>query len=131
MNMPSKKIICVVLSAAMLASVLTACSSKQVESTTTAAAIQEEESTAPETQPVTEAEKEIISFTDTDKDANTLTLVPIFDKDEKTVAAGYIISAKDKKGKALDAKKYSLLNKVVSASGKDDKITLDKDKDKN
>lgn len=131
MNMPSKKIICAVLSAAMLASVLTACSSKQVESTTTAAAIQEEESTAPETQPVTEAEKEIISFTDTDKDANTLTLVPIFDKDEKTVAAGYIISAKDKKGKALDAKKYSLLNKVVSASGKDDKITLDKDKDKN
>lgn len=131
MNMPSKKIICAVLSAAMLASVLTACSSKQVESTTTAAAIREEESTAPETQPVTEAEKEIISFTDTDKDANTLTLVPIFDKDEKTVAAGYIISAKDKKGKALDAKKYSLLNKVVSASGKNDKITLDKDKDKN
>lgn len=131
MNMPSKKIICAVLSAAMLASVLTACSSKQVESTTTAVAIQEEESTAPETQPVTEAEKEIISFTDTDKDANTLTLVPIFDKDEKTVAAGYIISAKDKKGKALDAKKYSLLNKVVSASGKNDKITLDKDKDKN
>lgn len=131
MNIQSKKIMCAVLSVAMLGSVLTACSSKQVDSPTTTTASQVEESPDATTQQVIEAEKEIISFSGTDKDSNKLTLVPIFDKDEKTVTAGYVISAKDKNGKELDAKKYSLLNRVVSASSQDDKITLDKDKNKN
>lgn len=132
MNIQGKKVMCAVLSAAMLCTTLTACSLKQVATPTTTVVSQVAESTQPTTtQQVVEAEKEIISFTDSDKDGNKLTLVPIFDKDEKTVAAGYIISAKDKNNKELDAKKYALLNKVVSSSSKDDKITLDKDKDKN
>ena len=77
------------------------------------------------------AEQEIISFTGTDKDGNTLNLVPVFDKDGKTVIAGYITSVTNKAKQLLNANQYKLLNCVVGASSADGKIVLDTDKDKN
>lgn len=77
------------------------------------------------------AEQEIISFTGTDKDGNTLNLVPVFDKDGKTVIAGYITSVTNKAKQLLNANQYKLLNCVVGASSADGKIVLDTDKEKN
>lgn len=125
-----KKILAVLLSAVMIASCLAACSAKEpvkedisetkaVDQTTTEAITVE-----------VEDKEEIVSFTAKDSQENTLTLVPIFDKDAVTVVAGYITAVSDKNKKALTAKEYKLLNSVISASGTGKKITLDLNKDK-
>lgn len=77
------------------------------------------------------AEQEIISFTGTDKDGNTLNLVPVFDNDGKTIIAGYITSVTNQAKQLLNANQYKLLNCVVGASLADGKIVLDTDKNKN
>lgn len=51
-----------------------------------------------------------------DNEGNTLTVVPVYDKDGSTVIAGYIEAAKDKSGKVLDEKAYPNLKKVIAMS---------------
>lgn len=124
-----KKTLAVFLSAVIVACSFAACSAKETEKKVA--------DTTAVTQTTTEAvtvqvedKEEIVSFTAKDRAENTLTLVPIFDKDAVTVIAGYITGVTDKSKKALTAKEYKLLNSVVSASGTGKKITLDFNKDK-
>lgn len=50
----------------------------------------------------------------TDADGNVLTLIPVYNSDGVTVIAGYVESAKDKDGNALDEKAYSYIKLVIA-----------------
>lgn len=121
-----KKTLSIILALIFIVSAFAGCSgSKQTENTTSATSQVTEKIT--ETTTAAAIEDEIISFTAADKEGNSLTLVPIYDKDAATIVAGYVMSATDKAGKELTAKAYSVLNSVVSVTSKDKKITLDTD----
>jgi hypothetical protein len=77
---------------------------------------------------VASIESEAISFYEAkDKDGNTLKLSPVYLSDGKTVVAAYIISGVNKDNKALDAKSFSMLNSVVSATSGEKSISLSYD----
>lgn len=112
--MKMKKIIAVSLTAALICSAFTACSSKKAD-----------ETAATTTEVVTVADKddevkvEVDEEDDAtievkDKDGNVLTIAPIYNTDGATVIAGYVESAKDKNGKALDQKSYPYIKGVVA-----------------
>lgn len=112
--MNKKQLMAMVMAGIILASSFVGCSKNVdfVENSTTAAA---EQVIQTETIEAVKPSEEIVSFTDKDKDNNIMTLSPIFDNDGETIIAGYILSAKDKAGKALDANSFKLLGSVVKS----------------
>ena len=51
-----------------------------------------------------------------DSDNNKLTVVPVFDKDGVTVIGGYVESAVDSQGNALEASAFELIGQVIALS---------------
>ncbi len=131
--MKNKRVLSMVLALMMIAGIFAGCSNKDAAGSADnnqTQAVNEEEASAQTSEPVTSEKEEIVSFIAKDKDSNVLTLVPVFDKDEKTAIAAYVMSVTDKNKKVLSGKEYKLLNCVISASGSGGKITLDTDKNK-
>ena len=112
----SKKIISIAICICVVLSFASCAKKAQPAAVTTTTAVQ---TTAPAevTAKAASVKSEDISFYDAkDGQGNVLKLSPIYEKDGKTVVAAYIISAVSKDKKALDAKKYPLLNSVVAAT---------------
>lgn len=127
----SKRYIAIVLSITFVVSCLAGCSGLKKKDVFNQIPTEKvSDVTAPsETLEAVEVEKEIVSFTDKDKDENEITCSPIYDSDGETVVAGYILSVKDKAGKALTAKEFSLLNSIVKAENSENSAKLCFDKD--
>ncbi len=115
----SKRYIAVVLSLVLVASCLAGCTGKNKDKFTVVEKNDTSEVTAPsETLPAVKLEKEIVSFTDKDKNENTIKCSPVYDSDGETVIAGYILTVTDKNKKELTAKEFPLLNSLVKAENK-------------
>ena len=67
-----------------------------------------------EQQPSEEILHEKIELADSDN--NKLTVVPVFDKDGVTVIGGYVESAVDSQGNALEASAFELIGQVIALS---------------
>lgn len=117
--MNKRKLLSMILAGMMVASALAGCSNGKTEFVEKPTTTASEVTAQTETIEAVEAKQEIVSFTDKDKDGNTITLSPIYDNDGTTIIAGYILSAKDSKGAPLTAEQYKLLNSVVKAARKD------------
>lgn len=131
--MRKKRILSVILAMVMLAGIFAGCTNKDAGSSadnSQTKTVNEQQAVAQTSESVADEQEEIVSFTARDKNSNLLTLIPVFDKDEKTVIAAYVMSVTDKNKKVLTVKEYKLLNCVVSASGSGEKIALDTDKNK-
>lgn len=110
--MNGKKIISLLLAGVLCCSALTACTKKaQPVATTT------------KVQVATDADDNVKSKVDAnekgtleikDADGNTLTIVPVYNSDGKTIIAGYVEGVKDKNGKALDEKTYGYYKAVIA-----------------
>ncbi|MBR3737558.1 MAG: hypothetical protein IKN26_02355, partial [Eubacterium sp.] len=126
----SKKIISIAICICVVLSFASCAKKAQPAAVTTTTAVQ---TTAPAevTAKAASVKSEDISFYDAkDGQGNVLKLSPIYEKDGKTVVAAYIISAVSKDKKALDAKKYPLLNSVVAATSSEKGIALTLDSSK-
>lgn len=111
--MKMKKIMSVLLAAAITATAFTGCSKQEGKPANESPSNVVEVTDADDG--VTEAvETEDTTFEVTDKDGNVLTLIPIYHSDGTTIIAGYVEAAKDKNGKALDEKTYSYLKQVIA-----------------
>lgn len=124
----STKITSVILTGVMVASMLGGCSSKDkpVEQSTSLASTTIQQSTSAES--TTKAV--VTSISAKDNDQNTLTLTPIYNKDGRSIVAGYVVKAKSKDGKELDAKAYSMLNRVVELASDKGNVKLGLDANK-
>lgn len=110
--MKLRKLIAILLAVICVCSVFAACSKDEPAN--------KPEATVPE---VTDADDDTEMEIDsdekstvdiTDNNGNVLTIVPVYNSDGSTVIAGYVEIAKDKDGKALDAKTYTYLKKVIA-----------------
>lgn len=126
--MKTKRIIALILSALMISCALASCSSgKDVDVTKATTEAQQSTTATTTTQAQEQLEK---SVTIEDEKGNLLNTTIIYNVEGKKALAGYVVSAKDKNGKALTKKEYSLINQVLQISAKDDEYELVKDKDK-
>lgn len=111
MNM--KKIITILLCAAVAATAFTACSKQEgkpaAESPSNVVEVADADDGDNDTVETEDSTLEV-----TDKDGNILTLIPIYNSDGITIIAGYVEAAKDKSGKALDEKSYPLIKQVIA-----------------
>lgn len=111
--MKFKKIMSVLLAAAITVTAFTACSKQEgkpaAESPSNVVEVTDADDGSKET-----VETEDTTFEVTDKDGNVLTLIPIYHSDGTTIIAGYVEAAKDKDGKALDEKSYEYIKKVIA-----------------
>ncbi|MDE5974751.1 MAG: carbohydrate-binding domain-containing protein [Eubacterium sp.] len=111
--MKFKKIMSVLLAAALTVTAFTACSKQEgkpaAESPSNVVEVTDADDGSKET-----VETEDTTFEVTDKDGNVLTLIPIYHSDGTTIIAGYVEAAKDKDGKALDEKSYEYIKKVIA-----------------
>lgn len=112
--MNSKKIIALILAVSVCFSALAACSAKKETAVTTTKVVEVKDAdddikmtVSDETEPTLEVK---------DNQGNTLTVVPVYNVDGKTVIAGYIEKAVDKNGKALDEKSYTYIKNVIAMS---------------
>lgn len=111
--MTLKKITAVVLAAAVVCTAFTACSSKKDDTAATTEKIVEVKDEDDDTKmDLVESSQSTVEIND--NQGNTLTLVPVYNSDGKTVIAGYIEKAVDKNGKELDEKSYSYLKSVIA-----------------
>ncbi len=113
--MSQKKTISVIIAVMLIISMLAACKAEVIPSGG-------EQTTETTTVPaVVAAKDEIIKFSVKDSDENSLVLVPLFDKDEKTVIGGYILSGTDSSGNELSKENYPNLNSFVKVQEDENK----------
>jgi hypothetical protein len=110
--MKTKKLIAIALIVALACPMLASCSKEStVESPETQIV---EVTDADDTIKVTVDPEAKTTFELTDLEGNVLTVVPVYNSDGVTIIAGYIQSAKDKDGNALDEKAYANLKTVIA-----------------
>lgn len=112
MNM--KKITAILISAAFICASFTACSAKDADNANATTAPVVEVTDADDSVTVAVDKDENAAIELTDKDGNTLILVPIYNSDGVTVIAGYVEAAKDKNGTELTQQEYAYIKGVVA-----------------
>lgn len=110
-----KKAAAIILASAIAVSAFAGCSQKDKDASATTQSVQSP-SASQELRNTSQsiiAEKAVKSvFEAKDEDGNILTLVPVYNGDK--IISAYVLSAKDKNGKALTAKNYSYIGCVIA-----------------
>lgn len=112
--MNSKKIAAMLLAFVLICTSLASCTSSATsgKAPTTMQSTVEQVTDADDG--ITEEKPQSNTFDIVDVNGNTLTFVPVYNIDGKTVLAGYVQSAKDKNGKAFDENGFAFLKAVLA-----------------
>lgn len=109
--MKNVKIISIIMAIALMCSAFASCAKEEVSEPVSEVVevTDADDNAAAEVDAEVQAKLEL-----TDADGNVLTIIPVYNSDGITVIAGYVESAKDKDGNALDEQAYSYIKLVIA-----------------